>query len=83
MKKIFIKSIAIAITTSLFCTTSISAQGFLNKLKKATDKVESVSKTVESVTGTTTASTEEQGTVCRSTGDGCQATGISFHSGAD
>ena len=62
MKKIFIKSIAIAITTSLFCTTSISAQGFLNKLKKATDKVESVSKTVESVTGTTTASTEEQGT---------------------
>lgn len=59
MKKIFFKSIAIAITTSLFCTTSLSAQGFLNKLKKATDKVESVSKTVESVTGATTASTEQ------------------------
>ena len=59
MKKIFFKSIAIAITTSLFCTTSLSAQGFLNKLKKATDKVESDSKTVASVTGATTASTEQ------------------------
>ena len=39
-------------------TTGVSAQGFLKKLQKAADKVESVTKTVETVTGT--ANGEEQ-----------------------
>lgn len=41
-------------------TTGVSAQGFLKKLQKAADKVESVTKTVETVTGT--ANGEEQAT---------------------
>lgn len=64
MKHTLLKYVAITMAIS-FYATGVSAQGFLNKLKKATEKVESVSKTVESVTGST--STDQQS-------DGQQAT---------
>lgn len=62
MKKTVLKSVALAMVGSLFCSTTISAQGFLKKLQKAADKVETVTKTVESVTGSTSAATDEQTT---------------------
>lgn len=57
MKTTFLKNATMAMAIA-FCASSASAQGFLDKLKKATDKVESVTKTVESVTGSN--STEQQ-----------------------
>lgn len=54
MKKTTFRNVAIAMAVSL-CATNISAQGFLKKLQKAADKVESATKTVESVTGSTSA----------------------------
>lgn len=61
MKKTFFKSVVIAIAIT-FCATNISAQGFLKKMQKAVDKVESVTKTVETVTGSSDATTEQQST---------------------
>lgn len=57
MKTVLLKSAIMTLAIGL-ATTSVSAQGFLKKLQKAADKVESVTKTVETVTGT--ASGEEQ-----------------------
>lgn len=50
MKTTLLKNVTMAMAIAC-CASSASAQGFLDKLKKATDKVESVTKTVESVTG--------------------------------
>lgn len=59
MKTTVLKNVTIAMAMT-FCVSSASAQGFLNKLKKTVDKVESVTKTVESVTGS--ASADQQST---------------------
>lgn len=59
MKKTIFKNVVIAIAATL-CTTNISAQGFLKKMQKAVDKVESVTKTVETVTGSSDATATDQ-----------------------
>lgn len=50
MKTVLLKNVVVILVLGL-ATTSVSAQGFLKKLQKAADKVESATKTVETVTG--------------------------------
>lgn len=54
MKTVLLKNVVVTLVVGL-ATTTVSAQGFLKKLQKAADKVESVTKTVEAVTGSATA----------------------------
>lgn len=50
MKTVLLKNVVVTLVVGL-ATTSVSGQGFLKKLQKAADKVESVTKTVETATG--------------------------------
>lgn len=50
MKTILLKNVVVTLVLGL-ATTSVSAQGFLKKLQKVADKVESATKTVETITG--------------------------------